>query len=124
MTPAEEARFITLWNTGTETAAIAQALGIPQGTVSSRAAALRRQGKIQARPMGGNYPNERAQARQQSSPRPVQRPVQTIDTGAVQTFDTGPVQRLGRLEHEMVGLRHLVQSVIDRLDHPAVQTPV
>ena len=27
MTSSEEAHFITLWNTGTETAAIAQALG-------------------------------------------------------------------------------------------------
>jgi DNA-directed RNA polymerase specialized sigma24 family protein len=46
MTPTEEARFIALWNAGTETAAMAQQLGIPVGTVSSRAAALRQQGKI------------------------------------------------------------------------------
>jgi len=31
MTPAEEARFIALWQAGTATAAIAQALGIPRG---------------------------------------------------------------------------------------------
>ena len=62
MTPTEEARFIALWNAGTETAAIAQALGIPRGTVGSRAHALQRQGKIQARPKGGNYPRQRAQA--------------------------------------------------------------
>jgi hypothetical protein len=42
----------------------------------------------------------------------------------VQPFDTGPVQRLDRLEDEVLGLRRLVQSVIDRLDHPPVQTPV
>jgi hypothetical protein len=62
----------------------------------------------------------------------VQRPVQTtdtgavssVDTGAVQRFDTGPVQRLDRLEDEVLGLRRLVQSVVDRLDHPPVQTPV
>jgi hypothetical protein len=55
---------------------------------------------------------------------PVQRPVQTPDTGAVQPFDTGPVQRIDRLEDEVQGLRQLVQTVIDRLDHPPVQTPV
>jgi hypothetical protein len=42
----------------------------------------------------------------------------------VQPFDTGPAQRLDRLEDEVLGLRHLVQSVIDRLDHPPVSTPV
>jgi DNA-directed RNA polymerase specialized sigma24 family protein len=45
MTPTEEARFIALWHAGTETAAIAQALGIPRGTVSSRASALRAAGE-------------------------------------------------------------------------------
>jgi hypothetical protein len=34
------------------------------------------------------------------------------------------VQRLDRLEDEVQGLRQLVQSVVDRLDHPPVQTPV
>jgi len=63
---------------------------------------------------------------------PVQTPVQTPDTGAVssadtgaaQTLDTGAVQRIDRLEEDVQGLRLLMQSVIDRLDHPAVQTPV
>jgi hypothetical protein len=50
--------------------------------------------------------------------------VYSADTGAMQPFDTGPVQRLDRLEDEVVGLRRLMQSVIDRLDHPPVQTPV
>ena len=31
MTPAEEARFITLWQEGASDRAIAQALGIPRG---------------------------------------------------------------------------------------------
>jgi hypothetical protein len=35
MIPAEEARFIALWNAGTATAAIAQALGIPLGIVAA-----------------------------------------------------------------------------------------
>jgi hypothetical protein len=132
MTTDEEATFIALWQAGLETAAIAQRLGVPKGTVQSRAHRLQQQGKIQPRPRGGSYPSQRALARQAGTPRPVQRPVQSIDTGAVssvdtgavQTFDTGPVQRLDRLEDEVQGLRRLVQSVVDRLDHPPVQTPV
>jgi len=89
--------------------------------VASRAAALVAQGRIQPRPRGGA---RRAQARPEGPPAPVQRPVHTIDTGAVQPFDTGPVQRLDRLEDEVQGLRLLMQSVIERLDHPPVQTPV
>jgi hypothetical protein len=70
MTPAEEARFVELWNAGTETAAIAQALGIPGGTVGSRAKRLVAQGKIQPRPRGGAYPRQKALARQDSPPAP------------------------------------------------------
>jgi hypothetical protein len=63
---------------------------------------------------------------------PVHRPVQpldtgavhSVDTGAVQRIDTGPVQRLDALEQEVQGLRLLMQSVIDRLEHPPVQAPV
>ena len=57
---------------------------------------------------------------------PVQRPVSrqdtgavsSVDTDAVQVSDTGPVQRIDALEEEVRGLRLLMQSVIDRLDHP------
>ena len=70
MTLAEEARFIALWNAGTETAAIAQALGIPVGTVSSRAHVLQLQGKIQPRPRGGPHARRVAQARQEHPPAP------------------------------------------------------
>jgi hypothetical protein len=70
MTPAEEARFIALWNAGTETAEIGRQLGIPVGTVSSRAATLARQGKIQRRPKGGNYPRSTAQGRSGAEGRP------------------------------------------------------
>ena len=63
---------------------------------------------------------------------PVQRPVSrqdtgavsSVDTDAVQVSDTGPVQRIDALEEEVRGLRLLMQSVIDRLDHPPVSTPV
>jgi hypothetical protein len=106
MTPADEARFIELWTQGLESAAIGRQLGIPRGTVASRASTLVRQGKIQPRPRGGAYPKQKALARQEGAPPPVQRPAQTIDTGAVQALDPGPVQRL------------------DRLDHPPMQTPV
>ena len=77
MTPAEEARFITLWQQGLSHDALAQQLGIPVGTVKSRAHALQQRGLIQARPRRGG-----AHSRQRT-PAPVQRPVQTTDTGAV-----------------------------------------
>jgi hypothetical protein len=128
MTPADEATFCTMWEQGASYRALAQALGCPLVTVASRSAALVAQGKITSRPRGGR----RAQARPEDPSAPVQRPVQPIDTGAVQRvdtgavqgFDTGPVPRLDRLEDEVQGLRLLVQSVVDRLDHPPVQTPV
>jgi DNA-binding transcriptional MocR family regulator len=78
MTPAEEARFIALWTAGTETAAMAQALGIPRGTVGSRAYALQRQGKIQPRPKGGNYPMQRRQRRQEDTPTTPTSPVPKV----------------------------------------------
>ena len=63
MTPADEATFITLWLQGLSQEAIAQHLGIPIGTVKSRAHTLAHQGKIQARPRGSAYPRQQAQAR-------------------------------------------------------------
>lgn len=66
MTPAEaEALLIELWNQGLEIAAIAQRLGIPKGTVQSRAHRLQQRGSIQPRPKGGAYPKQRAKARQE-----------------------------------------------------------
>jgi hypothetical protein len=54
MTPADEATFIELWNQGLELAEMAQRLGIPRGTVSSRATPLRKRGVALAkRPQGG-----------------------------------------------------------------------
>lgn len=128
MTPTDEATFITLWQQGASQQELAARLGVPVGTIKSRASALARQGKIQPRPRGGGYPRQRRQA----AMAPVQRPVQTqdtgavhsVDTGAVQRLDTGSVQRLDRLEDEVQGLRLLVQALVDRTDHPPVQTPV
>jgi hypothetical protein len=69
MTPADEAEFIALWNQDLAIAAIAQRLGIPRGTVSSRATALRKRGVALAkRPHGGAYPSQRAKARQGDPP--------------------------------------------------------
>jgi DNA-binding transcriptional MocR family regulator len=128
MTPAEERRFIQLWQAEASYREIAQALGCALGTVSSRAAALVAQGKIRPRPRGGAYPRQKAQGRQSPAPPPVQKTdtgaVSSADTGAVQPFDTGPVQRLNRLEDEVQGLRQLIQAVLECLDHPPVQTPV
>jgi hypothetical protein len=116
MTTADEARFIALWQAGTETAEIGRQFGIPRGTLSFPAHTLLRQSKLQLRPKGGPFPRQRAQGRDSSSTL-VQRPVQSLDTGVVQTLDTLPVQRLDRLEDEVQGLRRIVQSVVDRLDH-------
>jgi DNA-binding Lrp family transcriptional regulator len=76
MTPATEAEalLIELWNQGLEITVIAQRLGIPKGTVQSRAHRLQQRGLIQPRPRGGAYPSQRALARQHQAP--VQRPVQ------------------------------------------------
>jgi transposase len=82
MTHAEQ-EFIALWNAGTEITAIAQRLGIPKGTVQSRAHRLQQRELIQPRPKGGAYPSLRAKARQDGSPTPGQKPGQSIDTDAV-----------------------------------------
>jgi hypothetical protein len=43
-----EAEFIVFWNQGLEIATMAQRLGIPKGTVQSRAPCLQQRGLIQA----------------------------------------------------------------------------
>jgi len=77
MTPPEEAEFIRWWREGLSLKDIAARLGIPPGTVSSRAAALRRQGvALDKRPQGGAYPSQRVRARQEGPP--ADRPPSTI----------------------------------------------
>jgi hypothetical protein len=78
--PADETRFIALWTAGTETAEIAQQLGIPRGAIGLRTHTLQRQGKIQPRPKGGNYPRQRARI------RPTLPLSDTTETGPVQTL--------------------------------------
>jgi hypothetical protein len=60
--------FIALWQQGLEIREIAQRLGVPYGTVQSRAHRLQHQGKIQPRGRGGAYPRQRAMARQAQAP--------------------------------------------------------
>jgi hypothetical protein len=80
MTPAEEARFIELWQDGLTTDAIAQQLGIAAGTARSRAYTLQQQGKIATRPRGGPHARRVAQARQAGDrpPSTVHRPPSTV----------------------------------------------
>jgi transposase len=82
MTPTDEATFIALWQQGASQQELAQRLGVPVGTIKSRAAALARQGKIQARPEGGAYPRQRHQARQGEAPSTVHRPPWTLTPGS------------------------------------------
>jgi hypothetical protein len=81
MTPDAEQEFIDLWQQGLTTDAIAQQLGIPRGTVGSRAKRLVAQGKIQARPRGGAYPRQHAQrpSGAERGPSTVHRPPSTVD---------------------------------------------
>jgi transposase len=72
MTPADQSLFITLWQQGASQQELATRLGVPIGTIKSRASALARQGKIQPRPKGDAYPRQRHQA----AMAPVQTPVQ------------------------------------------------
>jgi hypothetical protein len=65
MTPADQ-EFITLWQAGWETAAIAAHLGLKATTAQSRARRLQQRGLIQPRPRGGAYPSQQALARQGS----------------------------------------------------------
>lgn len=123
MTPDEQAVFIQLWEHEAQYPQIAEIMHISYGTVASRARALQQRGLIQPRPRGGHKPAPAL--------APVQNPVQATDTGAVSRvdigavhgLDTGAVQRLDRLEGEVNGLVRVVQSLVDRLNHPPA-TPV
>lgn len=102
MTSAEEQKFIQLWQQGRTSAAIAQALGVPLGTVSSRAHTLQRQGKIQPRPRGGAYPTQRRQATLAGVSRDT--PQRSGRVSARVSPDTPPVQYLPPGQGEMMPL--------------------
>ena len=74
MTPADEATFIALWSQGLPTAAMAQQLGIPVGTVKSRAHTLAHAGKLTPRPRGG--------VRQQAPTRQAEAPPAAVQSSA------------------------------------------
>jgi hypothetical protein len=119
MTPADEALFIQLWNQGLDSAAIGQQLGIPRGTVSSRAATLVRQGKIQPRPRGGAYPRQKAQARQgqaHHSTATVQ--ISAEQSGAVQdSAEQTPTALVPSPAATSAAIIDLLRQTLARLDH-------
>jgi hypothetical protein len=140
MTPADEATFITLWSQGLSQDAIAQRLGIPIGTVKSRAHILAHAGKITPRPRGG--------ARQAGAPVPVQsgadmHGAQSVHDSVVQTTMHGAVQvqnsaelpipaalaeELGRLWAAIDALRQdvhrPVHDTVQSLPEPLFDDPV
>jgi hypothetical protein len=113
---AWEADFIALWRAGVETAEMARRLGIPVGTVSSRAKRLRDRGLIDARPRGGHYPSLRARQRLHSAP--VSPPVQRTATDPVLQ------PRLDALEQQMAELRQALQALLARQPSTPVVPPV
>jgi hypothetical protein len=86
MTPTDEARFIELWQAGTETAEIARQLGLKATTAQSRAHRLQQQGLIQPRPRGGNYPSLRVQARHDGAPPPAHAPAPIRTPGTIKQW--------------------------------------
>jgi DNA-binding Lrp family transcriptional regulator len=110
MTTADEAQFIALWNQGLEIAAIAQRLGIPKGTVQSRAHRLQQRGLIQPRPKGGAYPRRKALARQDSTGVSTDTP----GVSAQVSPDTPPMQYLPPGQGEMLPLLH---DILQELRH-------
>lgn len=113
MTPTEEVRFIELWQQGLESAEIARQLGIPRGTVSSRAATLVRQGKIQPRPRGGVYPKQQAKARQGQGHDAA--PVQSSAEPLTLTPDEARAERWNLWLPR--GLRQRIEAVAKALGH-------
>jgi hypothetical protein len=108
VTPADEATFIALWQQGLSQDAIAQRLGIPIGTVKSRAHTLAHAGKLTPRPRGGVYPRQKALARSESQGV-------STDTSGVSprvSPDTPPVQYLPPSQDEM---RPLLQDILQEL---------
>ncbi len=105
MTP-DEAEFIALWNAGTEITAMAQRLGIPKGTVQSRAHRLQQRGLIQPRPKGGAYPRQKALARQN------QPPVQSSADPPLEAMHP-PVHTVHRVQAQLYALHGAVQQEVE-----------
>jgi hypothetical protein len=108
MTPAEETRFIALWQQGLTTDAIAQQLGIVAGTARSRAYTLQQQGKIGPRPRGGR--------RQRTVQNGVEHGAVQVQIGAELPIPAAIVEELTRV---WAAIDALCQDV-----HRPVQSPV
>jgi DNA-binding transcriptional MocR family regulator len=106
MTPADEATFITLWQQGVSQQELAVRLGVPVGTIKSRASVLARQGKIQARPRGGAYPRQKALARQD------QTPVQSSADPPLEVMHP-PVHTVHRVQAQLYALHGAVQQEVE-----------
>jgi hypothetical protein len=109
MTPAEEARFIALWQEGLTTDAIAQQLGIAAGTARSRAYTLQQQGKIAPRPKGGRRQRTLPPA-QAPAPPPASSSLPTREAPAITMV---AVPELRELIHRFSGLEARVAALED-----------
>jgi Winged helix-turn-helix DNA-binding len=124
MTPADEATFIALWQQGASQQELAARLGVPVGTIKSRASTLARQGKIKARPKGGAYPRQRHQAAlaEVSSDTPGVSTQVSPDTPPMQYLPPGQGEMLPLLHDILQELRHLTGGLAARVssDTPRV----
>jgi len=124
-----EPEFIELWTAGVEASEIARRLGIPLGTVHSRAGRLRREGKVEARPRGGNYPTVRAHARQADASPPVQNPAQrSVHSavqglhGAVQVQDSAEPPIPATIATELTRLWAAIEALREDVHRPVQET--
>jgi hypothetical protein len=108
MTPADEARFVTMWEQGASYRELAAAFGCPLGTVASRAAALAAQGRITPRPRGGSPLSRRAQAPPGDPPAPAQAPAPAPADASLPTREAPAITFMAVPE-----VRELIHTVTD-----------
>jgi DNA-binding transcriptional MocR family regulator len=103
---------------------IAQRLGIPKGTVQSRAHRLQQQGKIQPRPRGGAYPSQRALARQERAPAQAPAPAgASLPTRETPAITMVAVPELRELITRFSGLEARVAALEDHTHSPPAPAP-
>jgi hypothetical protein len=127
MTPAEEARFIALWQEGLTTAAIAQQLGIADGTARSRVYTLQQQGKIAPRPKGGRRPRTVQNGAEPGAVQRVMHGAVSVQNGAELPVPAAIREELSRLWAAIDALRqevhHPVQTTVQSLPEPLFEDP-